>query len=455
MIRLIFIFSLILVGTFIPYDYGDNTLKLGIDVLEETKFSCFNKEDKIGILTHDPATNLSSEPTYKLFLKSPLKKNIVCLFCPENGLSAVPPVGKLCSRDTIEGIPVYSLCYNEEKPKWAPTKYQLEKIDVLVIDLCDTGVRCYAYITCMRFALEQCVRYGKRVIILDRPNPLGRKISGPFINKELQGYVGGFLIPHVHGMTIGELARMILMDYQEHPWLTPLTKEELKKANEDGFLTIIKMKNYKPDCLWPEQNWPSAHPWIPTSSNIPCFESALGYSCMIAVSIYGNLTSITSAKRPDPNNLKIQPFRFIRVEPKELAQKVCDELNQKKLPGIQFETIPYKRDEKGIYLNILDWKSFNPGLCMLSIVAVDAKLGNPKKYDCLADNYCEKRKIFSCCKDYLDVTRAVIGDYEWIQDLVHNSKKRFNEERVSYFLQKWENECKIFEEKRKAWLLYP
>ncbi len=447
-------FTLIIMELFIAYSYGDNILKLGIDVIEETQFSCFKKGEKIGILTHNPATNSKGIPTYKVFLQSELKKNIVCVFCPEHGLSAMQPAGQLYSHATLDGIPVYSLYNNEEKPKWAPLKEQLADIDVLVIDLCDIGVRCYTYITCMRFALEQCIRYGKRVVILDRPNPLGRKISGPFIDKELQSYVGSFLIPHVHGMTIGEIAKMILNDYQEHPWLTPLTKEELARANEKGTVTIIKMQNYKPDCLWNEQNWASTYFWIPTSPNIPCFESAMSYTCMIAVSIYGNLTSITSNKRLDPNNLKVQPFRFIRVEPKEMVQKICDELNQKKLPGMQFETVPYKKEEKGICLTITDWKAFNPGLCILTLVGIDANLGNPKKYDCLADNYCEKRKIFSCCKEYIDVTRAIIGDYEWIQDLVNNGKKRFNEERINYFLQKWEKECKAFEEKRKAWLLY-
>lgn len=80
-------------------------------------------------------------------------------------------------------------------PFLSPTKEQLSNIDVLVIDLVDICARCYTYITCMRFALEQCIRYGKQVVMLDRPNPLGRKVSGPSMDQNLQAYVGGYCIP--------------------------------------------------------------------------------------------------------------------------------------------------------------------------------------------------------------------------------------------------------------------
>jgi len=116
---------------------------------------------------------------------------------------------------------------------------------------------------------------------------------------------------------------------------------------------------------------------------------------------------------------------------------------------VQFEIISY---EKGIFLTITDWQTFNPGLCILALIGIDATLENPKKYQVLADDYSgvtPKRP-----KEYIDVARAIMGDYEWIQDLVNNDKQQFNEERINYFLKKWENECKAFEEKRKAWVLY-
>lgn len=87
----------------------------------------------------------------------------------------------------------------------------------------DIGVRYYCYNTCMRFALEKAIKEGKNVFILDRPNPLGKKIAGLCLEENLQAYVGGFCVPHVYGMTMGELANMVIQNYIPHPWLSPLT----------------------------------------------------------------------------------------------------------------------------------------------------------------------------------------------------------------------------------------
>ena len=170
--------------TFRLHAYAADTLKFGIDVLQDEHFERLENR-KIGILTHAPATNSDNVPTCEVFLESEIKDNIICFFSPEHGLSATAKAGERIENERLDGIPVHSLYKNEgskEDPKWAPTKEQLEKIDTLVVDLCDVGVRCYTYITCMRFAIEQCIRYGKRVVVLDRPNPLGRKLSGPFMD---------------------------------------------------------------------------------------------------------------------------------------------------------------------------------------------------------------------------------------------------------------------------------
>ena len=105
----------------------------------------------------------------------------------------------------------------------------------------------------MRFALEEAIKQNKKVFILDRPNPLGRKISGLLLEEKLQAYVGGFCIPHVYGMTMGELANMIVKNYIPHPWLSKLTDEELSRANE--LLTVIRVENWNPEKLWSEQTF--------------------------------------------------------------------------------------------------------------------------------------------------------------------------------------------------------
>lgn len=327
--------AVFLLAMFPFFGHAQDTLKFGIDVLKQENFERL-KGKKIGILTHAPATDSDNVPTYKVFLNSKVKDNIVCFFSPEHGLSATAKPGELVSDEKLNGIPVYSLYKNEgseEDPKWAPTKDQLEKIDTLVVDLCDVGVRCYTYITCMRFAIEQCVRYEKRVVVLDRPNPLGRKLSGSFMDCDLQGYVGGFCIPHLHGMTIGEIALFLVKHYQPHPWLEPLTPEQLQEASVE----VVEMKNYRPNVLWSGQKFKKSYFWHAPSPNLPNFDSCLAYSCMIPMQIYGNFKTILASERESEGG-EAQPFRFFHMYHKDdNAEPIVKCLNEKKLAGVEFK----------------------------------------------------------------------------------------------------------------------
>ena len=105
--------------------------------------------------------------------------------------------------DKKTGLPVFSLYGKFRKP----TSKMLTKIDSLVIDLQDVGVRCYTYISCMRYAMEACFEAGVEVVVLDRPNPLGGiKVAGPPMDEACMSYVGAFQIPYDHGLTIGAFA---------------------------------------------------------------------------------------------------------------------------------------------------------------------------------------------------------------------------------------------------------
>lgn len=170
--------------------YAQDTLKFGIDVLKEEHFERPEGKNP-GILIHAPATDSDNVPTYKVFLNSEIKDKIVCFFSPEYGLSATAKAGERVENERLDGIHVCSLCKNEgsgKEPKYVPTE-PFKHTGTPVADLHYVGVRCYTYITCIRSAIEQCIRYGKHVIVSARPNPLGRKISGSFMNEELQGYM--------------------------------------------------------------------------------------------------------------------------------------------------------------------------------------------------------------------------------------------------------------------------
>lgn len=129
------------------------------------------------------------------------------IFCPEHGFRGDFEAGEQIGNytDKTTGLPVISLYGGSKKPK--PT--DLSDIDVVIFDLQDVGVRFYTYVSTMHYVMEACAENGKPLIILDRPNPNGFYVDGPLLDTAYRSFVGMHPVPLVHGMTIGEFARMI------------------------------------------------------------------------------------------------------------------------------------------------------------------------------------------------------------------------------------------------------
>lgn len=124
-------------------------------------------------------------------------------------------------------------------------------IDVVVFDIQDVGVRFYTYISSLHYLMEACAESGKKLIVLDRPNPNGSLVDGPVLKMELKSFVGMHPIPIAHGMTIGEYASMVIGE----GWLTAG-----KKCN----LEIVRLKNWHHSdsysiAIRPSPNLPNDH----------------------------------------------------------------------------------------------------------------------------------------------------------------------------------------------------
>src|SRR5262249_6297304 len=159
--------------------------------------------------------------------------------------------------DPAIGVPVHSLYGATKKP----TPAMLLNADVLVFDIQDIGVRFYTYISTMGLAMQAAAAAGIPFLGLDRPHPLGGEyVSGFMLEPKLATFVGQYIIPIVHGMTVGELARMI----QGEKLLPGLDKLDLR---------IVEMKGWRRSMRWPQ----TQRAWVATSPNIPTFESALVY----------------------------------------------------------------------------------------------------------------------------------------------------------------------------------
>ncbi|MGJ8667699.1 MAG: exo-beta-N-acetylmuramidase NamZ family protein [Patiriisocius sp.] len=151
------------------------------------------------------------------------------VYAPEHGFRGKADAGELLKDgvDAKTGIPILSIYGKSKKP----SPEQLEGIDVMVFDIQDVGARFYTYISTLHYVMEACAEAGIPVIVLDRPNPNGHYIDGPILEKEHTSFVGMHPIPVVHGMTMGEYAKMI----NGEGWL----KNKIKCD-----LTVIEMENY-------------------------------------------------------------------------------------------------------------------------------------------------------------------------------------------------------------------
>jgi len=181
--------------------------------------------------------------------------NAVAVFSPEHGFRGDAGAGDKVSNsvDPKTGVPILSL-YDGNTGK--PSSGDMNKFDLLIIDIQDVGLRFYTYYVSMVKLMDACAEHQKRVIILDRPNPNGHYVDGPILDMKYKSGVGWLPIPVVHGMTLGELALMV----NGEKWLP-----EGRVCD----LTVIKCKNYTHHTLY---RLP-----IPPSPNLPDMKAVYLY----------------------------------------------------------------------------------------------------------------------------------------------------------------------------------
>ncbi|MEM9025188.1 MAG: DUF1343 domain-containing protein, partial [Bacteroidota bacterium] len=155
--------------------------------------------------------------------------NVQKVFAPEHGFRGVADAGEKVNNsvDAKTGLPIVSLYGKNRKPKAA----HLAGIEVVLFDIQDVGVRFYTYISTMHLVMEACAEKRIKVMVLDRPNPNGFYVDGPVLEPANSSFVGMHPVPLVHGMTIGEYARMI----NGEGWLKDSVRCDL---------TVIRCKGY-------------------------------------------------------------------------------------------------------------------------------------------------------------------------------------------------------------------
>ena len=279
-------------------------VKTGAQVLAEGGFERFRSQ-RVGLVANHTAVVDSAHLIDAIHAAD---VEIGALFGPEHGLRGEDEAGDAVEdgRDVRTGTPIYSLYGATRKP----TPEMLSGLDVLVFDIQDIGARFYTYISTMGLAMQAAAEAGIPFVLLDRPNPLGGQyVSGFVLEPEHHSFVGAYPIPVAHGMTVGELARMI-------------QGEGMMEGLEDLELEVVEMEDWTRATRWPE----TGLPWIAPSPNIPDVETAFVY----AGACFFEATSASEGRGTR------QPFKLLGA-PWADADVLADTLNSRSLPGVYFE----------------------------------------------------------------------------------------------------------------------
>jgi uncharacterized protein YbbC (DUF1343 family) len=282
---------------------------VGAEVLAAARFAALAGK-RVGLITNQTG-RVGSQHLADLLSGTPNLK-LAAIFAPEHGVRGQAEAGATVPGevDASTGVAIHSL-YGASR---RPTPAMLRNLDVLVFDIQDVGVRFYTYISTMGLAMQAAAGARIPFVVLDRPNPLGGAyVSGFVLEAALRSFVGEYPIPIVHGLTVGELARMI----QGERWLGGL----------DGLeLNVVAMQGWQRSMRWPA----TGRAWVATSPNIPSFEAALVYPGM---GLLGEAEVNEGRGTPTPFCLFGAPW----ID----GPRLVHSLNALRLPGVAFRSATF------------------------------------------------------------------------------------------------------------------
>lgn len=287
---------------------------------------------KVGLITNHTGRLRDGRRTADLLHRAE-GVTLVALFAPEHGQAGRLDEPVADATDAATGLPVFSL-YGTTR---TPTAAMLEGIDTLVFDVQDVGCRFYTYLSTMRNALEAAAAHELRFVVLDRPNPLGGVVmAGPVAPADRLDFTAAHRVPLRHGLTAGELARMI--------------------QGEDGVrvdLDVVRCEGWQRADLWPD----TGLYWIAPSPNLRSVTEALLYP---GIGLLEG-TNLSVGRGTD------RPFERLGA-PWCDGRALAAALRAQELPGVTFVPVRFTPDASrfagevcdGIDVAITDWRTFEP-----------------------------------------------------------------------------------------------
>lgn len=319
-----------------------NKIALGLEVLLAEKVSLVNGA-RVGLICNPATVDHNFRHAAGLFHRQP-GINLAALFGPQHGIRGETQDNMIeweGFRDPRTGVMAYSL-YGEVRK---PTEEMLRDVDTLVFDVQDVGTRVYTFIYTMALAMEATREFGKRFVVLDRPNPIGGLgIEGAILEPGHESFVGMYPIPMRHSMTVAELARMF--------------NEEFGIGCD---LDVVPMRGYRREFWFNDTD----APWVIPSPNMPTPDTAAVYPG----TVYVEGTKISEGRGTT------RPFE-INGAPYADAYQVAEYLNDLRLPGVYFRPhsfLPTFQKHvgslcQGVQIHVLDREVFKPVITGIALI---------------------------------------------------------------------------------------
>jgi uncharacterized protein YbbC (DUF1343 family) len=319
-------------------------VKLGVEKLLEGDAPLV-KGARVGLVCNQASVNHQFQHVADLLQNHPAV-NLRALFGPQHGIRGDVQDNMIETEhatDRETGLPIYSL-YSETRE---PTESMMRDIDVIVFDMQDVGCRIYTFAYTMANCMLAARKFGKKVIVCDRPNPInGRDVAGNVLEKGQESFVGQYSVPTRHGMTLAELARM----FNEHFRI----KCELEVVPMDGW-----DRNY-----WHDE---TDAPWVMPSPNMPTLDSAT----VFPGTVHFEGTQVSEGRGTT------RPFELVGA-PYIISEDYAAELNKANLPGVYFRSCIFRPTFQkhggvsceGVQLQVMDRNIFEPVTTGLTMVKV-------------------------------------------------------------------------------------
>lgn len=319
-------------------------VKIGLEkVLENPKEIL--KDLRVGLVCNPASVNRQFRHAADLFHEHP-DINLTTLFGPQHGIRGDVQDNMIETSHTIDSRterPIYSL-YSETRE---PTEEMLANLDALVFDLQDVGCRVYTFIYTMANCMKACAKYGKKMIVLDRPNPIGGvDVEGNLLELGHESFVGMYPIPMRHGMTVCELAQLFNTDFELHC--------DLEVVTMDG---------------WSREDFADETdaPWVMPSPNMPTVDTAV----VFPGTVYFEGTQVSEGRGTT------RPFE-INGAPYINSYEYAKALNELKLPGVTFRAIEFMPTFQkhaqtvcgGAFVHVMDRNSFKPVITGIAMVKI-------------------------------------------------------------------------------------